>query len=458
MVAAIGVYERWSKKRLAFFLLGWLAMGLPVIMTTWDAQAAKATAAVAWVYRPLVAADALTFYVTKVIFPSRLLIDYGATPRFVLEHRQIYFALGFVCLLAVWLWRKRKSGWWLAAALMVAGLAPVLGFIPFEFQSNSTVADRYMYMPLLGVCIAVAMLVESTGRLVLVAMLTFVTGLSVAGYKQVKVWSSGDMLFSHTLEYNPGSLVAWQSLGAGFMAAKRWPDAINAFTSALALRPRFGDGLYNLGLAYEEIGLHQLALEQFRKITTSGAPTAASLEGAARSAKKLGLWDDAKDAIVRLEQEFPGRSQAAWLMAELQINSGDFGSADRSFREAIRRQPNGYELRTAYGDFLSDHGDPAAAVAEYKTALKLAPNAVPPRINLAVLLASVGRTAEAESELIEAIRIDPKLATAYVNYGYLLEKNGRLLDAARAFEEALKLEPGRADAQAGWARVKGGRS
>ena len=77
-------------------------------------------------------------------------------------------------------WKRRQ---WPQAAIggliFVAGLAPVLGFVPFEFQSFSTVADRYVYLPMLGVALAVAGIMAQSGRAVMATTIAVVAALSV---------------------------------------------------------------------------------------------------------------------------------------------------------------------------------------------------------------------------------------------------------------------------------------
>jgi tetratricopeptide (TPR) repeat protein len=455
VLMVIALYQHWPLRRALVLVGSWVTLSLPLVIMTWQAQGQQAAVVVPPLKRLLVAADALTFYAAKTLLPIRLLIDYGATPAWVLQQPQVWFALIFSGLVLLGLWLARKSGGWLGVGITVAALSPVLGLVPFEFQSHSTVADRYMYLPMLGVSITLVWILARTRKVITLITVPMIFVLAVLASLQVGTWSSGDALFSHTLARNPGSLVAWQSLGAGYMAREKWSDAAKAFTAALSLRPRFRDGLYNLGLAYERQGLYGPALEQFSKIILSGAPTATALEGAARCANRLGDFEASRTFLTQSENLAPGRAETARLLADTLVGLKDVYGAKKMYLEALRRQPNASESHTVYGDFLSDHGDPQAARLAYLEAIAIDPRAVAPRINLGSLLATLGRYDEAEQQLKEAIRLDPRVAAGYVNLALVFERRGNLTAAAEAYRLALSLEADRLDARQGLARVLG---
>jgi protein O-mannosyl-transferase len=109
--------------------------------------------------RPLIAADSLTFYLSKLILPLHLTFEYGRTPAAVLSDpapNLLYWTWTIPLAITVFLWRFNNSKLTLAALIFLLGVLPVLGFVPFEFQYHSTVADRYVYVSMLGAALAAA--------------------------------------------------------------------------------------------------------------------------------------------------------------------------------------------------------------------------------------------------------------------------------------------------------------
>src|SRR6185312_3258202 len=133
-------------------IVPWFLVALPCPIWTRICQPNRLQIDLPLWQRPLIATDALTFYLCKIIFPWRLTYDYGRSPW-------VAFARGW----ALWTWivpaaiatavclnRKRSTVPSAAAILLVIGVAPVLGLTVFDFELMSTVADHYLYVAMLG--------------------------------------------------------------------------------------------------------------------------------------------------------------------------------------------------------------------------------------------------------------------------------------------------------------------
>ena len=116
--------------------------------------------------RPLIAGDAVAFYFYKLIFPWKLSLDYGRTPTYALQQPVIYFLWSIPCTLLIlaWRFRKQRPHLFVALAIFLIALLPMLGLVTFHFQYYSTVADHYLYLPMLGVALALAWKSHSDAR------------------------------------------------------------------------------------------------------------------------------------------------------------------------------------------------------------------------------------------------------------------------------------------------------
>ena len=230
--------------------------------------------------RFFVAADALAFYVYKVLLPFPLAVDYGRSPQYVLNHVPGWLtalsALVLVAGVAVVgkaLARPRSSapdgdcsslvscGW----AIFVLSLAPVLGLIPFGFQEFSTVADHYLYVPLLGVSVMVAGILIRFGasaksRRIAIGVLVVLAGLS---FQQARLWRSTESLFAHTVKVNPQSYLGYYSVGEEYLHAGRFDESIEWNARSLAINPNYLNAEIGLGLAWAQKGDYAKAIDHY---------------------------------------------------------------------------------------------------------------------------------------------------------------------------------------------------
>jgi len=197
----------------------WLLFAVPVVIAGMIFQKAETVAFVPPLWaRPVVALDALSFYVLKLVAPLHLAIDYGRSPQWLWSSWQIWVTWlipVIVAGIAIWLvWRFKFV--LIAAGLLVMAVAllPVLGLVPFDFQSYSTTADHYLYFAMLGPAMIVAAVVQRwMKRAVIGAVVVWVLFLAGKSHLQSWVWHDSQSLFQHTVDTNPTSLAGLVNLG-----------------------------------------------------------------------------------------------------------------------------------------------------------------------------------------------------------------------------------------------------
>lgn len=223
---------RRSWHRVAVSIAPWVAMAVPCIVWTKLCQPAGYLRTTALWTRPLIAADALAFYLFKLVLPLRLTFDYGRTPWRALDSHWAYFSWQLPALVAAGLffYRRRVGPLIAAGLLLVAGVAPVLGFSVFDFQMMSTVADHYLYLAMLGPALAAAWGVSRIpvgGRWPLAAATAALALLAVRAANQARYWSDGRTLFFHGLDVNPESWSSYYGL-AYICHRDGWAVAVRA--------------------------------------------------------------------------------------------------------------------------------------------------------------------------------------------------------------------------------------
>jgi hypothetical protein len=237
-------------KSVAQALWFWLVMAAGSALLTRHFQPAVEVAAGPWWARPLVAGDALTFYLRKLAWPIHLGMDYGRTPASVLAGDAAILGWIAPAAIALILWKAHRAELTAAAIIFVIALLPVLGWVPFEFQIVSTVADRYMYVAMLGPGLALAYGATRIPRAPAVtlcgAALLF---WSVLSWLQVGVWHDSASLYQHALTVNPESLTATQDLAVVYDRSGQSARAIDLYLRAVEIDPQRAEGYDNLVMA-----------------------------------------------------------------------------------------------------------------------------------------------------------------------------------------------------------------
>jgi tetratricopeptide (TPR) repeat protein len=156
--------------------------------------------------------------------------------------------------------------WWFLLTLF-----PVYNLI----EIFNPLADRYLYLPLVGFCAVLSLLLTDLiprrltfaprkskiviRSLIIVLLVTYSTITIVRN----RDWKDGFSLWSKTLQTTPNSAVAHGNLGRAYLDQGLLNEAINEFRAALQIRPRSFKAYYNLGLAYEKKGLFKEAILQY---------------------------------------------------------------------------------------------------------------------------------------------------------------------------------------------------
>jgi tetratricopeptide (TPR) repeat protein len=363
-------------------LAPWFGLAVACAILTALVQPARggAEAAPLW-SRPLVAADAVAFYLYKLVVPLWLGIDYGRTPRWILDHGAAFLTWIAPAALGGLLWWKRAT--WpvvvAGAALFVIGVSPVLGLVPFSFQHYSTVADHYLYLPMFGVALALASLCSRlpTRRLATWGGLIGVL-LATQAWAQSRYWHDTFSLFEHALEINPRSAGASKSLAAAYVTAGDPGRAVTLGRQAVELDPNDSEAQVTLGAALVSHGQPELALPFYRRATELAPEDAQPFSSLAAL---LAMLDRAEEALPYA-------------------------------RRAVAANPDLGEAHLSLGSILALLHRPNEAEAELRRALEIDPGDVRAHSNLGSVLADMNRRDEARVSYQTALRIDPAFGQA----------------------------------------------
>ena len=195
-----------------------------------------------WPQRPVVAADAIVFYLSRLLFPLFLTLNYGRTPEWVLAQPWSLWEPLLFLVLCLLLWMRPARSWWcVGLALFCLNLLPVLGFVPFYYQVFSTVADRFLYLSLLGPALLVAWALRDGKRWRVVICSLALVWLGAKCELQTQIWRNNQSLVEHIAQWNPNDPDIQYSLGIMMTEASKPPEGASHYTRMLRLPPPSSD-------------------------------------------------------------------------------------------------------------------------------------------------------------------------------------------------------------------------
>ncbi len=401
---------RRSMRQSAVALSVWIVLALPVMVATRWVQSGASPDLVSPLWaRPLVFGDAVAFYLYQLVWPLNLSPDYGRTPEFILQNGWIYFTwiIPFSLTVLVWLWKGRKP--WLVASLgiFVIGILPVSGLVPFGFQKISTVADRYLYLSMLGPALGLAFFLSQQKRLLpVVAFCLVILGfLAVKSTFQTRYWQNTSTLFNHALKLNPHSWLAHNNLGVWLGTQGKVEEAIQHYREVIRIHPYHVNSRFNLGNALLSQGKVEEALQYYEeaiRIDPHDAQAHYNLGNALRSLGKL------EEAIGHYRQALETNPAYALAHNNLGIALAQQGNLDEAivhFLESLRIDPSDASVYANLANIYTSRGELEKAIEHYRRALQLNPEFVEVHEILGQILAQQGRRDEAVQHLEEALRI-----------------------------------------------------
>ena len=265
------------------------------------------------------------------------------------------------------------TGWF----WFVGTLIPVIGLVQVGGQP---MADRYTYIPLIGLFIAFVWGLGETAlsrpvpkTLIVVLTAMILVACAWRTRNQLSYWRDSETLFRHTLAVTKDNYIACNNLGTWLSKRGQIAEAMDYFHKSLKINPDGSDVLYNLANTFAKLGNWDEAITNYQRalqITPNQSDILDNL-GFALAAKK-----QFADAVVCFEAALklnPDCADAHNNLATVLFIQKKIDGAVRHFREALRLTPGNPQIYSNLADALVKQGQTAEAVRCYQEALRLKP-------------------------------------------------------------------------------------
>lgn len=355
-------------------------------------------------------------YLGKTFWPTDLAIFYPHPGAWPLPIVLLSVVLLVGISLAAWLLRGRY-GWLFTGWFWFAGmLVPVSGVIQVGIQA---MADRYMYVPLIGLSLAVGWSAWHLGisrpgiqRLLSVLGWGSVAICFVLTSQQAGFWRNDEALFRHTIQVTKDNALAHNNLADYLLANNRPGEAMPHYREVLRLDPKYYHALNNLGTALAQTGDSEQALASIRRaieINTNYLPAYLNL---ADTLARMGRNKEAAAAYQAVLARDTGSAAAHNNWAGLLAREGRLQEAVQHYRSAVQVNPQLVPAWVGLARTLIGSGDLRQAAEAFATAVSLLPNDPQLRVESAQNWLHLGQTNNALQELNTALSLQPDFAAA----------------------------------------------
>jgi tetratricopeptide (TPR) repeat protein len=223
-------------------------------------------------------------------------------------------------------------------------LIPVIGIIQVGMQA---MADRYTYLPLIGVFVAIvwtaAEALGSCRHGKLTASIATALCLAACGaqsIRQLRYWTDSEALFQHAIRVTTNNDIAHYNLAEFYLKTNRLDEAVENFRQAIKIRPDYDDAFNNLGIALALQGHEDEALASIRE-------------------------------AIRYE---PGKADAYYNLGNVFVRQHNLDEAAVAFSEALRLKQDYPEAHNNLATVLLMQGHREAAIEHYRQALRWNPH------------------------------------------------------------------------------------
>ncbi|MGA3284306.1 MAG: tetratricopeptide repeat protein, partial [Verrucomicrobiota bacterium] len=318
-------------------------------------------------------------YLLKTIWPTDLAVFYPLSDQ-ILPVRVLAIVASVVLIAISWfVWRRRRSCPYLLAGWLwyLGMLVPVIGLVQV---GGAALADRYTYIPSIGLFIAAAFGLRDLAcrfRFLKIPV-AVVAGLILAGClmlteNQLRYWRDTRTLFARAVAVTKNNDIAHINLGVELDQQGKLDEALAEYREAERLAPKRYQVHNNLGNLLANMGRPKEALAEYREAVRLSPELPLLHDGLGSVLAELGRFSEAMDEFTNAAQLDPTYPWPHFEMGKTLLKQGRDAGAIDQFREALRINPDNFQILAYTAHVLAAAEDPQ--IRDGKTALVLAAKA-----------------------------------------------------------------------------------
>ena len=370
----------------------------------------------------LTAARALHRYFHLLLFPVNLSFtpDFPWSKSFSQPHALLPLISVVMLLVIIFVTYRFSKVLSFGLAWVAVTVLPISNLLAVTRFPVPLMAERYLYVPSIGFCMAVGAVICSVAyrparvprgglytKIGLASLVLLLVAYSSLVVRRNRDWRSQDSLATKTLEQNPEAVEAHLVLADVYCEDGMYDEAIVEFRRALRRTPGSARAYLGLGITYGKKGEYGSAISQIQQ-------------------------------AIALDPEF---ADAYHSLGAIYCHMGRIDEGIAQYQKALSLSPYSAQVHNSLGNAQLMKGDLDQAISRYQMALKINPDLVGAHVNLAHAYTRSGKTEEAISECRKTLAIDPDCAQAHGCLGNAYVVRGWVDEALTEYQQALTIDP-----------------
>jgi protein O-mannosyl-transferase len=282
-------------------------------------------------------------YIEKMIWPSNLAVFYPYSGLLVPWQVLVsVFLLIAITLTVIWMVKRTPylaTGWlWYLGTLV-----PVIGIVQVGSQA---MADRYTYIPLIGLFIMVAWGVpdllkkwKHRKEILLASSILIILCLSIITWKQVMYWQNSIKLYDHALKVTHYNWFVYYSRGSAYADLGNYWQAIEDYDRAIEIEPGYAEAYNNQGVAYGYLGNYKKAIDDCSRAIKIKSDYIYAYYNRGSAYNYLGNYKQAIEDYDRAIKIEPSYSEAYNNRGNAYNSIGNYRQAIEDYSRAIFFKP-----------------------------------------------------------------------------------------------------------------------
>ena len=351
-------------------------------------------------------------YLKKLIWPADLAVFYPLLD--IPLHQTLTAGILLIVITVVSCKYYKKHPYLTVGWLWYLGtLIPVIGIIQVGSQS---MADRYAYVPFIGLFVGVVWLIADVVRgrflqkIAVVFLVVLLLCLSYAAHRQVGYWQNTFMLFQRALQVTTKNFIAHVTIGNEFIRQNRLDEAIAQFHTSININPKNPANYF----AWGSLGI---------------------------ALQKKDKSKEAMDAFQQALNVNPYCEEAYYWQGLILFQTGKIEEAITKYQKAIILNCDNPSYHISLGNAYLIQSRTENAIEEFREVLRIQPDNVLAHNNLGMILLRQGKSDEALQLFQQAVKIQPLLANAHYHLSLILKHKGMKEQASFHYHEAVRLNP-----------------